>query len=190
MNKKIENKKLETVVIEDCSGLLRIAKKAYEKREDLNPHYFSDYESAMNYMQNNKVDLIVSDLFFPAKVNFIEYFHKKMEKSELRPEAEADFLQLDENPSGLGIAEYCIRNKIPFILASQGDRHIGNLGIVRYALMSMPEFGKHFGGHDCLPRMTVYGGAEVDKTEEKTWIDALSDKYSTSLLHLAKREGD
>ncbi len=71
-----------------------------------------------------------------------------------------------EVPLGLRIAGEAYRRKIPCSIITDGDRHAGRLGILRYYL------AEAFGGKD-FARAIYSGGLDVYKERGATWIDAL-----------------
>ncbi|MFZ5955536.1 MAG: hypothetical protein ACOYT4_03850 [Nanoarchaeota archaeon] len=206
--------KIETIVIEDNPQFLEIAKQAYAGIEGLNPAYFATYEPAIEYIQTNKdkIERVVSDMFFPSQKDWKHEIYNEFKDriDEYVQYALKDFKGLTENPSGIAIARYCAINSVPFILISQGDRHKDNLKLVRPLLKYFKEL-KCIATpkHDPIHSIAVYNGCEIDKSNPKTWLDALdgspkdsdlsyfqepkginrfNEQYQIkSLLHLAKR---
>lgn len=229
-----QQKKFELLVIEDTLEFLTVAKDVYGKDNRLNPSYVSTYESALSYLQSNKVDIVISDMFFPSQVDWKEYFlsdikygrlEDLVKKGELEESTLAsysqnkgslerlnidyadfeggppvssirDYKNIQENPAGLGIALYCLKNRIPFVLLSQyeqdGSRHRGAIGILRYALqysqdfrdaiikgltdVSREEDGKYVESNpkEALPELLHYGGVvNVDKNTKEIWKEAI-----------------
>lgn len=79
---------------------------------------------------------------------------------------------MKEYPLGLLIAEYCIKQRIPFIMVSEGHRHQGNLAIVRHAVQS-DKLGQAAYQADFLPEVLLYRGGDVNKSDPQVWKDAL-----------------
>mgnify|MGYP001563605405 CR=1 FL=1 len=105
-----------------------------------------------------------------------------------------DYRDVSENPSGLGIGLHCLQEKIPFIMISQGSRHGGNLGLIRYALQYCNTFKRMLNNtNDPLPEMLLYQGVapsrnpKIDKGLEITWKDAMYGEWS-GLLEKLKRD--
>lgn len=181
------------VVIEDNPEFLGLAQRIANSQSSLKSTFFQSYEPTITYLQNNSVDGVITDLFFPAETNFRERMIN--EDNEIRTKLRLErpklklisvdltpFRNLKENPSGLGIAKYCIDNEIPYLIVSQGDRHSGDLGVVREALNGgMPQLGikkselTGIPGYDKLPGMMLYGGSHIDKARENTWLDAFEE---------------
>lgn len=109
------------------------------------------------------------------KIEFIEDTLKRLE----------EYRGLKENPAGLGIASYCLEHSTPFVTVSQGERHEGNLAIVRKAVQEIKEFKGV--SNDFLMYALLYGGGEVDKKKPQVWEDAV--KYVKQLYdeHLTMR---
>jgi CheY-like chemotaxis protein len=205
------------LVIEDNATYQEVAKKVLGSDKVI---YTSTLSEAKTILRNLPVDAVISDLFFPedenngdeVKKSFIAEVNKNSEiqKAELETklaedefaydysesidQTNFDFAKLDESPSGLEIACLCIDKEIPFIIVSQGERHSGNLAVVRSAaqvmtrlkIMTQPFPGQPLEvSTDPLPDMLLYGGDEVDKAKEKTWIDALS---AVKKIELFKKE--
>ncbi len=199
-----EKKVLEILVVEDNQEFIEVAKKAYEYM-GVKAAYASTYEDAISYLETHKIDVVVSDLFFPAKTDFrktlleeakiglqqrIGWFIEKswdkyiekektfFEKYELR------FSEFKEIPSGLEIARYCSKKEIPFCIASQGDRHGGDIAIVRQFIKFMPYLLKdinndaiHKFSSDPFPDISVYDAGQVHKLIPDTWIDCIKTAY-------------
>ncbi|PIN75284.1 hypothetical protein COV18_03780 [Candidatus Woesearchaeota archaeon CG10_big_fil_rev_8_21_14_0_10_37_12] len=106
-----------------------------------------------------------------------------------------------EFPHGFGVANYCKDRNVPVVIVSQGERHAGKLGYIRYALDSLPEdsslcniesllykgvapntFGRRSKG--LLDARTLWDPTEqeneTDKLKVQTWLDALA--HTTSPL--------
>jgi len=206
MENQIQNKKLEILVIEDDQNFINVAKNTYMNDTNINPKFASTYEEAIQYLNDLKIDGVVSDLFFPSKIDWkneflgefkeeldrvISYFYNKCSSEEEKQRMKKeyidhnvknfeDFKNLDENPSGLGIMQYCNKNKIPYVIASQGERHRGKLGIVRRAVQYMKSFKKSKDDDplarvliEALPKSSFEYNIETDKGNKETWIDAL-----------------
>ena len=185
--------KLETLVIEDTPEFREVAERVYSKKLDLNCTYVSNYHEAIDYLDNHRVDQVISDLFFPSQIDFTKKLFEESESAtrefkELEGIWEIEnarkmtfnaidsrrpyelFTSLSQNPSGIAIALYCMERKIPYSIISQGDRHKGDLGIVRYALAGMPQI--------VLKTKSSTGNYEIDldgsdKTKERAWEYAL-----------------
>ena len=150
----MENKtnKLEILVIEDQQQNIAIARSAFEGKSEMQFHYSSNYEDSLKVINERKIDGIITDLFFPASTISAKKVYEDLENQlEMRKTYRVEaFNELEEEPSGLLIAEKAINLDIPLIILSQGDRHVGGLGAVRYffeelkrrlQLMVSPVFG-------------------------------------------------
>lgn len=139
---------------------------------------------------------VVTDLFFPSEINFVERLlpmvkeNIEKEKAKIREmiekaqglpiarfyrgllrefdEIPGEFEHLNENPSGLGIIDYCLNNKVPVLVLSQGNRHKGNLAIVRSAVGNPRILGTGLRLTDLLFRRDG-----VDKRDPAVWWDAV-----------------
>ena len=196
----METKKLELLVIEDNTKFLEVAKKAYGENDIYVAHYVSTYEDAIDYLDTHKVDVVISDLFFPARTDFRKTLVKEIElglqamlekgkkfyktigydEEKITRDYHRQFEDLTEIPSGLEIARYCSKKDIPFCLASQGDRHGGDLAIVRATMRGIESqwlTDLKISKEDPFPDISVYDAGDVDKSKERTWIDAIDYAY-------------
>jgi hypothetical protein len=212
------------LVIEDNSHYQDVAKKAFSAIQGIAISYASTYEDALPIL-HHKPDAVITDLFFPAKIsvrenyikigktlglipfdwdnprydrinmdatakNFAETFVNWPGHNSLIPGSES-FIE----PSGILVLEYCFDNNITPIVVSQGDRHKGDFGRVRYFLdylivslhLKLPSADQI---NACNPlsmkfllrEMSIfsyclYQGEGVDKSQQETWIDALKELY-------------
>ena len=133
-------KPLETLVVEDNSEFINVARSVYDNDPSLITHYSSTYEEAFNQIKQKKFDGIITDLFFPSNTISTKKIYSEIGRGlGLNPEQDYDqykepqsFAKLKEEPSGLLVVEFCIEKEIPFVILSQGNRHHGELGAVRY----------------------------------------------------------
>ncbi|MBU0957397.1 MAG: response regulator [Nanoarchaeota archaeon] len=179
--KKME--KLEILVIEDVPEFADVARGVYDADDRVNAHYAANYEEAMAMLEKKKYDGVVSDLFFPSETDFIKAFAGETDSSksafgeEYGRTYQDRFEKLDENPSGLAILQYGINHDIPTVVISQGDRHKGNLEVVRAVMGIHPLFSKQYQEGDPLSWMFVNGGREVDKNNPEMWENAVHGEY-------------
>lgn len=194
-------KKCEVLVIEDNPEFIRVAKSIFNN-EPISVIYASTYEEALEALRELKEKGssfgVLTDLFFPSEINFVEHLFPKIKKGieetkakfretlkQLEGHTSAlwfrekiagldevlwEFEHLDENPSGLAIIDYCLENKVPILVLSQGNRHCGNLGIVRNAWAGSDILGASVGLIDFLFRRD---GA--DKKDPVVWRDAMRE---------------
>ena len=193
-NNIIEQGRLELLVIEDDPKFLSVAKATYDTESNIQVTYAKTYEEALQNFKLKKFDFVVSDLFFPSESSWIteitdritpnietclKNVQKKMPWLTLDHHQKnfdryfSSFKKLTENPSGLGIAEYCYENRIPFTIVSQGDRHQGSLSIVRDILPYHPTISWDYCLGDPICENFLYRGVNIDKNSASTWKDAL-----------------
>ncbi|MDO8740526.1 MAG: hypothetical protein Q7J54_03040 [Candidatus Woesearchaeota archaeon] len=99
--------------------------------------------------------------------DFIELIEQQIQRT-------SEYQGLQENPAGLGIASYCLKNQVPFGIISQGERHRGNLAIVRQAVQEVKEFRNV--NNDFLPYVLFCSSdsnGEMDKRNPQIWRDAI-----------------
>ncbi|MES2203531.1 MAG: hypothetical protein V4474_04390 [Patescibacteria group bacterium] len=151
------------LIVEDSEEFAERARKALWNTS-LFPLFASSYEEALDALEHGaefqgrriEVHAVISDLFFPSATDWCkELFHGRI---------------LKENPSGLAIAKWCHEHRMPYILVSQGDRHKGELAILREPLKYMPFAGLD---GDVLPKLLVRGGSQVDKNDPCIWLEAV-----------------
>ncbi|MCK4552589.1 response regulator [Candidatus Pacearchaeota archaeon] len=139
-----KNKKpLEILVVEDNPKFLEVSKSVANQESGLNINYAVNYEEAIKLLDSKQIEGIVTDLFFPAvTVSAKKIYEKEGEKVGVirgrdRTHKSNPFNELSEEPSGLLIGEYALKKDIPFIIVSQGSRHFGDLGEVRYFIQAI-----------------------------------------------------
>lgn len=133
---KPSQKKLEVLVIEDNLENVETAKKAFEKERNYNFTYAGTYKDALSLIP--KTNLVISDLMFPhdknntPSKNYDELVEKmigilddnKIYLSSLESNAiKRDlpkFLQSQEYPAGILIAEICKEKEIPYLIITSG----------------------------------------------------------------------
>ena len=155
---------LEILVVEDTPEFREVASSAYAKI-GAKSSFAENYEQALKKIREGNFDSVISDLFFPENDKQIRgaIANKLMEKlkpivdsitpriyQEIQKELEwgvepyvQEFQryldnQTKEAPLGFNIAIYCAENNIPYTLVSQGDRHEGVLGGLRYSIEYSP----------------------------------------------------
>jgi hypothetical protein len=206
---KMEDRRLEIVVIEDTPRFLEIAKQVANRKTSLSSKFFQSYEPAIKYLKENKIDGVVTDLFFPSELDIQKEIlsNERETREKLRLEKGISgewallkydvptFGQLTENPSGLAIAEYCTNSHIPYLMLSHGDSHARNLQLVGEALAHGGLYQLGYKKHiyaGLIQGFTLYdlllygGGRNIDKAQEKTWEDAFNSIQAKIIGDLKK----
>lgn len=167
------------LVIEDTEEFKKLARETFNKLfSPLMFAYVSTYEEAVNVLTKGafKTKLpvfgVISDLFFPSDIDFRKEILETLPFSSKDPIGEhTKTLNMPpENPAGLGVARWCHEHKMPFILVSDGDRHRGQLGILRDYMLNRQFLDYDW---DPLPKILVRGGSEVSKHHGVVWLEAL-----------------
>lgn len=166
------------LIVEDSEMYRQIARRSLENCRGFLIAFASSYEEAMSALRDGlfpakwKVDAVISDLFFPSEMDWRMKMTSELPLSKQGMQSKGEFFTdwPKENPSGLAIAQWCFDNNIPFALVSQGDRHQGDLGKVRGAIIDRDFCGKDW---DPLPKLLVRAGSNVDKANPSVWLEAL-----------------
>jgi hypothetical protein len=136
--------------------------------------YARDLPEALKLLNEGDFDGVVTDLFFPSEegTDLRQYYAERADDEDARQE----ILELEEEPSGLRLAERLHDRGIPFKILSQGDRHRGDFGRIRRASINHPHLTPIF-GNDPIARIAYQREDKpVDKTNPGTWIWVLSDE--------------
>ena len=207
-------KPLNILVVEDTPEFLEVSKKVYGADDKIVARYASTYEEAVEQTHQERPDGMITDLFFPSQISWVDRVYQEI-KSNIQREIDdfkkdqksdyillKDFRKLSENPSGLGILQYCLERKIPLVVLSQGERHKGDLAVVRRAsryisaLSNAAEWAD-----DPLPQFMLYRGMlseevsrearkvlqegmAIDKGHGFTWQDAIHAPYTGLLARI------
>ena len=125
-------KPLEILVVEDKENYLKAAKEAAETTKH-NIKYAINYEEGLKVLENEKVDRIITDVFFPGKtISAKEYYWNILKELNLvNDNYNRTLFNLREEPSGLLIAEYAMKKKIPFLFITDQDTHGQDMSILR-----------------------------------------------------------
>lgn len=162
---------MNLLIIDDNDVYLKMATRVLEGYHEVVTA--SSYEEAIEKMQ--KVDGVITDLFFPSQINWFEEV-KKMQPSGYETVYKESIQKsikkgVAENPSGLGIALLCKERAIAFIIVSDGSRHHGDLGTVRDALLATGFVTQKW---DPLPEL-LYGMNGANKMDPMTWQGAAAN---------------
>lgn len=166
------------LIVEDTEEFRTAAENALKHCTDLLVGFTSSYEEAMAALKDGlfpakwKVDGVITDLFFPSETDWRQKMTSELPLSKKGMGLTESFFKgyPSENPSGLAVAQWCFDNNKPFVMLSQGDRHEGDLGKVRGAIIDRDFVGNKW---DPLPNILVRQGSYVDKREPAVWLEAL-----------------
>jgi len=116
---------LKLLVIEDNPKHLRDAKKFFSSQKNVETVYTSNFEEAQGYLNAEKVDGVISDIYFPL-VNYPPDYPMELEE-----------------PTGVLVMMICRQRGIPCILNTAGYHHGGRYNWIcclqRYLEPSEPE---------------------------------------------------
>ncbi len=187
--------KVRLLVVEDRPEYLRWAKLVFDALPKHKPEeqlsfyktkvelesvtYASTYEEALASLETGNITHVITDMFFPSETDWRQHFTNVMHDSsryalcDHREEAEK-FSELPENPSGIAVTLECWKRGIPSIVISQGNRHVGVSGTLRFALENMDFFYEG----NIQERIWVLNfesnlkRIEIDKTDISWWLMA------------------
>lgn len=164
---------MKILIIDDNEEYLKVAIKTLGNENGIVTA--TTYEEALGKIEG--VEGVITDLFFPSLIDWTKFIKNlsslsQYDKKYIEFLSKTHELTIKENPSGIGIALLCKDKGIPFVILSEGDRHSGSLGAVRYSLIAT---GLITGSWDPLFYLLANHGEGINKSDAKSWIYAMRD---------------
>jgi len=185
----LKEKKLTILVVEDNLEFQECAKKALGENCEL--RFASKFvEAKTEILKNGKeLDGIICDLFFPYSdddlsgkdgqriIKFVDEARASKEAEEhwQYRELPNNLADAGEKLAPLGLKLIDLAEGIPMVIFSQGDRHEGALGLVRFAMDSRN-----------IPYLDIFvrGGGDCNKSNPAQWQEALKGLELKNQLRL------
>ena len=192
--KKMENKKLEILVVEDTIENMKVAQNYFNQKKDIAVDYATDYNQAIKKIKNKKYNGLITDLFMPEKKGAERDFfllkdlfgkiynkiYQDFEEEIAKGEGASDyklnycyelkdyiFSKKGNAPFGLLIAEKAEEMGIPYVIATSLFHHNHLAEPVNYY------------GYNCLKNFSVHKGCIVTgdkgenvKLKQEYWEEA------------------
>lgn len=164
---------MKILIIDDEEEYLKVAIETLGEKNEIVTA--TTYEEASEKIE--EVDGVITDLFFPSIIDWAEFIRglpplPHYDRKYIEFLSKTYDLNIKENPSGIGIALLCKDKGIPFVILSEGDRHSGSLGAVRYSLIAT---GLITDSWDPLFYLLANHGEGINKRDAKSWLYAIRD---------------